>query len=213
MARLTEAGEDPRSIIERSVGVVAVASGVFLTTLAASGPSLLPAVVGSRWREAADILPAACLGLMVVGPISVSVAGYLFAQGDAKTPLRGAIFHTAAQFAVALPLLPAIGGWAIGLGGLAAGLVEATVLGREAARRSGARLLGPLSVPLVAATLAGFLGWLLAVYGHPTFPRAVLAGGTALILYLTAVAVVRPDLLKDSVRLARRGLRRSSPAT
>jgi O-antigen/teichoic acid export membrane protein len=209
MARLIAAGEDPKPIIERGVGVVALGSGAFLSTLAACSPALIPSVVGSRWADAADILPAACLGLMIVAPVSVSVAGYLFALGDAGTPLRGAVIHTGAQFVVALPLLPFIGGWAIGLGGLAAGIAEAVVLGREGARRSGARILGPLIVPLVAATAAGGAGWAVANSREPTFALAAVSGALALAAYLTVVGLLRPRLFADCVRLVRRGMTRA----
>jgi O-antigen/teichoic acid export membrane protein len=209
MSRLIAAGEDPKPIIERGIGAVAFGSGVFLATLAACAPALIPSVVGERWADAADILPAACLGLMIVAPVSVSVAGYLFALGDAGTPLRGAVLHTAAQFAVAFPLLPVLGGWAIGLGGLAAGIIEALVLGRAASGRSGAQIVAPLSVPLVAATAAGAGGWVLASSGEPTLWLAALSGALALGSYLAAVALFRPRLLLDCVRLFRRGLTRA----
>lgn len=212
MSRLAAAGEDPKPIIERGIGVVALGSGAFLATLAACGPALIPSVVGSNWEDAADILPGACLGLMIVGPISVCVAGYLFAQGDAGTPLRGAVLHTAAQFAVALPLMPALGGWAIGLGGVAAGIVEAFVLGREAARRSGARVLRPLVAPLLAATIAATAGWLVATTNDPTFGTAVASGALAAGLYLAAMALFRRALLVDLLRIARRGVSRPAPA-
>jgi O-antigen/teichoic acid export membrane protein len=204
-----EAGEDPRPIIERGVGVVALGSGLFLAPLAACAPALIPGALGARWADAADILPAACLGLMIVGPVSVSVAGYLYAQGDAATPLRGAILHTTAQYAVAFPLLPALRGWALGLAGLAAGVVEAVVLGRAAARHSRARIMGPLLVPLLAACLAGGGGWALAVSGHPTLWLAAASAVGAAAAYLAMVGALRPALVGDTVGLVRRAVSRA----
>jgi O-antigen/teichoic acid export membrane protein len=209
MSRLIEAGEDPRPIIERSVGIVALGSGVFLATLVGCGPALIPAVLGERWSEAAEILPGACLGLMIVGPVSVSVAGYLFAKGDASTALRGAILHTFAQFAVVLPLLPSLGASALGLGGVAAGVVEATVLGRRASLRSGARIISPLSVPLAAAIGSAAAGWALASSSPPTLGLAALSGLLACGSYLAVVGLLRRELFRDALRLLRGGLRRA----
>lgn len=211
MARLMATGENPRPIIEKGVASIAVGSGLFLAPLVASGPALVPSVVGPAWRDAAQILPGACLGLMVVGPISVAVSGYLFAVGDAATVLRGALLHTIAQFAVAFPLLPVIGPWALGIGGLASCLVEAAVLGRAATERSGARVIAELAVPLIAATLAGAAGWLLASAGHQTFPRAVAAGALGLAGYVLVLAVVRRRLLTETTALIVRSVRRSAP--
>lgn len=204
MSRLMEAGEDPRPMIERGIGVVALGSGFFLAPLAASGPALIPSVVGASWTEAADILPAACLGLMIVGPVSVATAGYLYAAGDAATPLRGAVLHTAAQYAVAFSLLTTLRGWALGLAGLAAGIVEAVVLGSAASRRSGAKIVAPLVVPLAAASATGAGGWALATSGRPTFWLAAGVAAGAAAAYLAIVAALRPRLFVDTVRLVRR---------
>jgi O-antigen/teichoic acid export membrane protein len=207
MSRLMEAGEDPRPIIERGVGIVALGSGLFLAPLTACGPALIPGALGQRWAEAADILPAACLGLMIVGPISVSVAGYLYADGDAATPLRGALLHTTAQYAVAFALLPSLRAWALGLAGLAAGLVEAVVLGRAAARRSGARVVPPLVVPLLASCAAAGGGWALATSGRPTLALAALSAAAAAALYMAIVSALRPRLVADTAGLIRRAVR------
>lgn len=204
MARLSAAGADPRPVIERVVGIVALGSGLVLAPLTACAPSLVPAALGARWGDAVDILPFACLGLMIGGPVSVAVAGYLYAEDDAATPLRGAILHTAAQFAVGFSLLPVIGAWALGLACLASSLVDATVLGRAAAGRSGARILGPLLVPLLGFCVAAAGGWALATSGDATLARAGLAGAAAAGGYLALVGALRPRLFADTVRVVRR---------
>jgi O-antigen/teichoic acid export membrane protein len=209
MSRLMGAGEDPRPVIERVIGIVAFGSGLFLAPLAACAPALIPGALGERWAEAADILPAACLGLMIGGPISVAVAGYLYADDDAGTPLRASVLHTLAQFAVGFSLLRALGGWGLGLACLASSLVDATVLGRAAAERSGARIVRPLLVPFLAFAVAGGGGWALATSGHATLSLAGVSGAAAATGYLALVGALRPRLVADTVQVLRRGAGRA----
>ncbi len=196
MTRLMAAGEDTRAILERSVGLVATAGSPPLCALGASSRALVPAIFGARWSAAADPLPLACLGLMIVGPVSVACSGFLAAHGDAGTMLRGALLHTLAQFAIVLPLLPVLHLWAIGLGLLAACLVEAAVLGRRAAALTGARVFKSVAGPLVAGVVGGGAGWMLArSMGH-----TLVAGGAAAALAVTAYVLVLASIPHNMLR-------------
>ncbi|MGI8622250.1 MAG: oligosaccharide flippase family protein [Solirubrobacteraceae bacterium] len=206
MARLLALGESTRDIVERSVGLVATAGGAAICPVAATAPALIPVVFGPRWAHAADALPLSCLGLLIVGPASVASAGFLAASGDAKTILRGALLHTAAQFAVALPLLLVLPLWAVGLGVLAATIVEATVLGGRAAKVTGARMIRPMAAPLIAAVAGGAAGWLLATSGHKTLLTAVGAGALADAVYLAILGLFARKALLETVRMIRRAV-------
>ena len=74
------------------------------------------------------MIPPASLHLMVIGPISVAVMGYLFAVGDASAVLRSTLVGFPLMFAVMIPLLMVIGVPAVGYGWLAWGIGEGTVL-------------------------------------------------------------------------------------
>lgn len=199
MAKLIAAGEDARPIMERGVGMAAVATGVLLTPLVGAGPDLVPTVFGDKWDEAAYILPFACLGYMVAGPISVAVGGYLLAMGDAAAVLRGAIRHTIAQFVVAFPLLPLLDVWALGLGVLASSVVEAVVLTRATYRHTTVRLLGPMARPVLAAVAAGGGGWLLGASLDEAVWTPVACGAAALAAYLAILWVVHRSTLRATV--------------
>jgi O-antigen/teichoic acid export membrane protein len=162
MARLIEAGEDPRPVADRLLTASSVATAAIMCTLVGGLPALVPLLFRHEWHGLVDIIPWACAGLLVGGPISVSVAGLLFAHGDAGTVLRGAILHTAASFAVGLSLLPVIGVTALGLSVLASALVEGAVLGRRAAKRYGIDVIRPLAGPTSAGLAAGAAAWLAA---------------------------------------------------
>jgi peptidoglycan biosynthesis protein MviN/MurJ (putative lipid II flippase) len=195
MARLTEAGEDPRPAVERMLTVSSVATAVIMSGLVSATPALIPAVFAPQWHGIIDILPWACAGLLVGGPISVAVAGFLFAQGDAGTVLRGAILHTCASLACGLALLPVIGVTALGLSVFASATVEGVVLGSRAAREYRIRIVRPLLIPTLASVLAGGAGWLAAEHVKPLAVGACVgaAAGVALVV-LALWALDRPAL-------------------
>jgi peptidoglycan biosynthesis protein MviN/MurJ (putative lipid II flippase) len=142
MARLLAADEPARPMIERWVGLATVATGLVLAPLAGSATAFVPAVFGSQWTDTASGIPCASAGLMIGGPISVATGGYLYAVGDAATPLRATIAHTIMWLLIAFATLPVLGVAAIGIGWGAGSVVDAVVLGRGAVRHTQARIAG-----------------------------------------------------------------------
>jgi O-antigen/teichoic acid export membrane protein len=219
MSELVARDERVSPLVERAVGITAVVAGGTLAGLAAAAPGLVPAVFGEPWRSAATILPAACLGLALAGPVSVAGQGYLYAVGDAATVLRAGVAQTAALFAVTASLLPWLGITAVGLGWLAAHLVESVLLGRATARRSGGRLLRPLLGPVAAATVAGGAGWFVTTSLPGDLGPALLGAASAGLLFLALTWVVDRHLLGESARFvvaavhAARATRRTAPPT
>jgi O-antigen/teichoic acid export membrane protein len=209
MSRLLGTGEDPRSILERGTALVATATGAVLAALVGATPALVPAVFGSRWHDAALVIPWASLGLMVSGPISVTASGYLFALGDAKTVFRSSTLNALAFVGVALPLLPVLGVAALGVGWMASALVEARVLARGVARHSGASIGAPLGIPTLAACGAAGAGWMLAAALTPTLTAAALGGLTAEALYLASLFLVKRMLVIDMTRMLHKMIRAS----
>lgn len=203
MARLADAGEELRPLIERAVGLGAVATGALLVPLVGATPALVPALFGAAWTDVVSILPGSCLGLMIAGPVSVATAGYLFAAGDAASVLRGAVLHTAAWGLVTLPLLAVIGVTAVGVGHLAACLVEVAVLSRATNRGCGARAARPMLVPTAAALAAAGLGWVVAA-AAPTLPAALAGAAVAEAGYFAILMLVRRRPLLDTARLVAR---------
>jgi O-antigen/teichoic acid export membrane protein len=206
MSQLVNARENMAPLIERGVALTAVATGVMLVPLAATTPVLVVEVLGERWRDVGDVVPLACLAMMISGPISVSVAGYLHATGDARTPLRATIVHTVAFMLVALVLLRPLGLAAVALGWITAAVIDTVILGRRAAATSGAALARPLAIPALVATLAGGLG--LALAGD-TVSSALLAGALAEAVFVAGLSILAWPSVVDLVRTIFAGLRRS----
>src|SRR5262249_26769488 len=132
MSRLVAARDEMGKTIERVIAVVAVATGLMLAPLAASAHDLIPVVLGDPWKDAAAGLPPTCVNLMIAGPISVALAGYLWAVGEAGAVFRTAWLQIPVMFAVLLALLPVVGVAAVGFSAIAGGLVEMTVFVRAA---------------------------------------------------------------------------------
>jgi O-antigen/teichoic acid export membrane protein len=207
MARLLEAGEDPRPTVERMLVVSSVATAVIVCPLVGCTPALVPAVFAAKWHGIVDILPWACGGLLVGGPISVAVAGFLFAHGDASTVLRGAILHTAGSLLVGLALLPVLGVTALGMSVFASALIEGAVLGREAAHRFGVRIVAPLLVPTLCSIPAAGVGWWVANKIHPLAAATVTSAALALASYLALQSILDRGAVSATVHLLKRSIR------
>jgi peptidoglycan biosynthesis protein MviN/MurJ (putative lipid II flippase) len=193
MARLLAADEPARPMIERGVGLAAVATGLVLAPLAGSATAFVPAVFGSQWTDTASVIPCASVGLMIGGPISVATAGYLYAVGDAATPLRATIAHTIVWLLIAFAALPVLGVAAIGIGWGAGSVVDAIVLGRGAVRHTQAHIAGLLVFPAVGA----WLGAAAALGLTARIGPSIAAGIAAVVISLTVYMLVLTATCRD----------------
>jgi O-antigen/teichoic acid export membrane protein len=220
MARLIGAADDLRATVERSARLAALGSGAVLVPLAGCCSALVPLVFGAQWADAAEILPGLCLGLMIGGPVSVAVAAYLLAADRAGIVLKSAILRVVAMLAVALSLLPLIGVVALGLGYVAAAVVEAVVLGRAARRELGVRLGRTLAPSCLSALVAGAAGMALAAAIGPNVGGLVAGAVVSFGLFAAAQRVLSHEAILDALRLLRQlswrrgeGLRNQPSAT
>lgn len=118
--------------------------------------------------------------------------------------------HTVAWFVVAVPLLMTLGVVAAGLGTLAASIVEGIVLGRAVRERTGARLLGALVIPLLAATAAAAGAAAIAATSLGDALQATLAAVIAATTYALILLALQQRDLMSLARLVRGAVR---PAT
>lgn len=201
VARLIAAGEDPRPGLVRSLGMVAVVSGLFVAGLIGPAPAMVPSIFGAKWRPAVGVLPWAGVGLMVAGPISVASAGYLYAQGHAAKVLRACILTAATWVAVSLSLLPVVGVRALGVGWLAGACVDTVMLTRAMRRCSGLALVRTVVPATAAAVVAALSGWWIAVVLGPTLASTAASGAAVGAVYLGVAAVIDRDRLIQVWRL------------
>ena len=114
MSRLVAAKEDVGSTIERVIALVAIGTGVLVVPLAASASAWIHVLIGAQWADAASAIPPACFAMSFGVPISVALAGYLWAIGSASVPLRATAVGIPATLVLLLPLLPFLGVAAVG---------------------------------------------------------------------------------------------------
>src|SRR6185437_1534498 len=151
MARLRALGENTRPTIERFAGITTIA---ILAPLAASAHDLVPALFGDRWAPAASPMPWAAAGLAIGGPISVAAAGYLYSEGDVRTPLFATAVNGAVWVALTAVLIEPVGVAGVGVAWMCASWTESAVFTRALRRRAGVHLAHRLIIPDATGCLA-----------------------------------------------------------
>jgi O-antigen/teichoic acid export membrane protein len=194
MARLLDAGQDPRFVLERGGAALAVLSGAMMTALTGFAPAL-PVLLGPGWSDVPAILLWAGIALIASLPIVASASPYLFAVDAGGWALIAISAGTVLWLAVGLSLLPTFGTPAIAVGWCAGALVEMSLLAWRAARLSGAAVAASVVLPALLGIGAATSGWLIADAAGRSLGAGVLgaAAGEALLL-ATLVAFRRPAL-------------------
>ena len=209
-AKLLAAGESARYMIERGVGLAAVATGAILAPATGGISPLVPAVFGARWAPVANVLPVIFFALQASGPVSVATAGYLYAVGDTSTVLRAAIATSVVWLVVTLPLVSSLGLFAVGLGWMLSSLVEIPILSTPVRRRTGAAIVRPVLAPWQSASAGGALGWVVSRHVSHGFVAALLGAGVALVVYSLPMIAVRRQESITIFRLITRAVKRSA---
>jgi len=213
MSRLVAAKEDVGPTIERVVALTALSAGLILAPLVAATPAWVPALLGSQWTDAVAVIPPASLHLMIVGPLSVALIGYLWAVGDASAVLRATLVGLPLMAVVMIPLLMTIGVSAVGFGWLAFGVGEGTVLIRSARKHAEFRIKPGLVPPAIFAVVGAAAGWLVSSAVGTTVLGGAVGGLVATAVYLLALWIWHRSTLLDVLQLGLRGLRQAFGAS
>jgi O-antigen/teichoic acid export membrane protein len=197
MANLIAHGEDPSPTIPRVVRLATIASVLVFVPFAVASPDLVPIVFGEQWRQAGEIIPLVTLGLLIGGPISVGVCGYLFAIGKPAAVAWGSALTGIAWITVTVAAFPLVGISAIGIGAICGGLVDAIYLDSVTRREVRITSIGSAAVPIAIALLAGLLGLGIVEATSSGLLIAAAAGVVAEAVCLAGLWLVcRSDLLE-----------------
>lgn len=206
MARLFGAQADPRATVERALMTLAVLTGAVGVALVAFAPAL-PTLIGEDWGDVPAVLLWSGVALAVSAPVTVVAAGYLFAADDPGAVAVAALASTIAWFGVTAPLLPVVGAPAVGIGWIVGGVVDGVLLGRAAARHSGAAIARSLAAPTAVALAAIGTAWLLADGAGADLLSGALGAVAGELLMLAGCAVFCRGALDAARSLLSLGLR------
>jgi O-antigen/teichoic acid export membrane protein len=199
MARLLGAGQDPKPVIERGTGVLAVVTGATMVAVTGFAPAL-PTLLGDGWEAVPAILLWAGVALICSLPIYLPSAGYLFATDAGGTVLTTALAGAVTWLAVALALVPVLGAPAAGVGWCASAVVQMALLVPRMTARSGAAVARSLARPTAAAVAAAAGSWLLARALGGSVAGGVAGVGAGELALLVMLVAAAPRALRD-VRL------------
>lgn len=213
VSQLIARNEPVTPLLERAVALCATGLGLVLAGLAAGAPGIVPGLFGQQWTATADLIPPACLGLGIAGPVSVACQGFLWAVLDTAAVIRAAIAQSVALFATALPLLPPLGLEAVAIGWLVSYCVEAGVLGRAVTRHAPARLLRPLVAPVLCGVVGGGVGWVVTEEIGHTLLSGLLGSAIAVLVMTGMLLLVARSTLLDTVHFIGSSLRAARPGS
>lgn len=197
MARVVNAGEDPRPAIERAAAAVAVLGGAMLAGLVGFAPAL-PVVLGPGWEDVPAVLLWSGLAMIASFPIVLGGTPYLFAAGAGGPVVRAAIAGAVIWLAVAFVLAPSLGAPAAGIGWCAGTLVQVPLLARAAAARSGAALTRSAGLPIAVGLAAAAAGWGAADAAGGTIAAGILGIAVGEAILLLALLLLRRPALRDT---------------
>lgn len=207
MAKLVAANEDLGPTVERVIALVVIGTGVLIVPLAASASAWIEVLIGHQWSNAGSAISPACFAMIFGVPISVALTGYLWAIGDAATPLRSTILGIPAALLLLLALLPFIGVAAAGTAYIASAGIESLFFVHAARRRMTVRVGRRLAVPVALATASAAAGWLVERWVGPDLAGALASSAVALVAFVGGLAAVHGAGLNDAWTLIARGLR------
>jgi PST family polysaccharide transporter len=203
MARLRSLGEDTTQTVQRLAEMTALASSAILAPLAASAHTLVPGVFGSNWAGAAAPVAWASAGLIVSGPVSVAASGYLFSEGDVRSPLAAATVGAAVFVALAAGLVGPLGISGAGIAWMLASLAEALVFAHALRRRAHVAVERFLWVSVVIAAVSALGGWAVPQPFSVPLAEGLLTAFVTLLLYAGLSFVFNRDVVVASARRLR----------
>jgi O-antigen/teichoic acid export membrane protein len=203
MARLRSLGEDTSRTVEHLAALTALATGALLAPLAASANDLVPALFGSDWAGAAGPLAWASAGLVVSGPVSVAASGFLFSEGDVRSPLKAATTSAVVFLVLTAVLVGPLGVSGAGVAWMCAAMAEAVMFARALRRRAHIAVERFVGVPVILAFTSALSAWALPEPSSSQLANGLTTAIIALGVYTVLSFVFNQDNLADAVRRAR----------
>jgi len=197
MSRTMAAGGDPRRMLPRLLPAATILAGTLLAPLAGAAPALVPLLFGDNWLPVVNALSLACLAVVIHTPLMIAGASYLWVAGDAKTPLRAEIANAIVCIAVGLPLVPILGVLGLAVCGVAAAIVNTSILARAIDKQTDIHVFRLIRVPLLVWIVSAGTAWACAQGPGPLVVRAALSTCLAIGLYYGLLFLTRRQLMLE----------------
>jgi O-antigen/teichoic acid export membrane protein len=187
MARMLEAGQDARALVEGVLRINSTAFGFPAVAVAGTAPALVPVLFGSGFKDAVDVLPWGSAALLLTGPTITAGMSFVKARGDGRGMVESYLVQSLVWLASAAVLIPPFGAQGVGMAMFLAALALVGAISRAARRYVEIRILAVVWVPFVAVAAGAVAGWAIAV----SIPSHVLG----LIVSLSVCELVYVGLL------------------
>lgn len=190
-SRLIGNGDDVGPILKRTTMTSCLINALTLAPLVAASPALIGFFFGHQWTDSSLALPGLGLSLIVGGPVGWNIVNYLYATGDARTPLIiSGILNTILTIALVAVGLQFFGLFGLGMGLAVAQLLTTPQLIVKIQRRGGPNLWRAVFAPAVSASVSMALGWWLCSLLNDTLVAGIVSFTVALavqvgLTYLT----------------------------
>lgn len=203
MSQVQASDGDAQRMLPRIMSMSAIFFGLLLAPLAGAAPAFVPLLLGDRWSLAGTVLPLFCLGVVVITPMSIGCQGYLWAIGDAKTPLHAVSVDAVLVCGVGLPLVPYLGVLGLAVGSVVAAFGQSAVLARAITRHTGMDSVRAIRLPVGLWMVASGAAWVCAQTVGPLLVRTVVSACVGFFLYLILLLPTHPDLVRETLDIAR----------
>jgi len=213
MARLREAGNAPGPILTRSVSLAAVMVGLLVVPLGGTARALIPVLFGSTWNAAIDVVPLAAAAVLITGPLTAVLVGYLLAHDRPGVLARMSALDGLTSAAVGLPLLAIVGVVGLGIGSLASALVDLVILSWTLRTGWSIDVVRPMMPPVLATLAGGFGGWIMAATVGPNVLSIVMAIMFGEAIYVFCMCVISPTAAADAIGVVSRVQQRFAHAS
>ncbi len=210
LARLMEAGEPPRDLLDRGLSFAATGSGFPVAALVGTAPALVPALFGHQWDETLKVLPWVAGGAMIGVPVATVLGTLLWARGDAEKLFRMAAPAIALTLILAAGLIEPLGALGAAISYFVGQCVFVVTARYYARDLFGRDAVLHVSVPTIAAGVGGAVGWVAAASISDLWVGAVIGGVLAVGLYTALIVTFARAGMNRVISVLRQSLR---PAT
>ncbi len=200
MARMLEAGQDARALVEGVLRINSTAFGFPAVAVAGTAPALVPVLFGSGFAGAVDVLPWGAAALLLTGPTVTAGMSFIKARGDSRGMVESYVVQTIVWLASAAALIPLFGAQGVGMAMFLAALALVAAISRAARRYVEIRILAVVWAPFVAVAVGATAGWVVAASIHSHLLGLILSMVVCELFYVCLLMVLRRGDLESLLR-------------